>query len=70
MPVEQYTGASGGASYTISYGEGWYIIERGGKVLKHVSTAAEMGLADNEASLALTRNTAVADIDNQRGVES
>jgi hypothetical protein len=70
MPVEQYTNATGGPAFTISYGKGWYIIERGGKVLKHVSTAAEMGIAESEASLSLTRDTAVADVDNNRGIDA
>ena len=42
MPVEQYSDPAGGKAYTISYGEGWYIIGSAGKLLKHVSTAAEM----------------------------
>jgi hypothetical protein len=70
MPVEKYQSTqSGGAQYTIDYGEGWYIIERDGKVLKHVSSPAEMGMSGGDVSLALTRETAVADIEYRRGVE-
>jgi hypothetical protein len=70
MPVEQYqSSARAGANYTIDYGEGWYIIEKDGKVLKHVSSPAGMGLSEKDATLTLTRETAVADIDYNRGVD-
>lgn len=70
MPVEQYQSSANTAfKYTIDYGQGWYIIERDGKVLKHVSSPAAMGLNDKDATLTLTRDTAVADIEYNRGVE-
>jgi hypothetical protein len=74
MPIEQYQSsaksrAKSETSYTIDYGQGWYIIERNGKVLKHVSSPAAMGLNNKDATLALTRETAVADIEYNRGVE-
>jgi hypothetical protein len=69
MPVEEYQGQSGDkATYTIAYGAGWYIISRAGKVLKHVSSALEMGLAGADATESLTLSTAKADVDNKIGV--
>ena len=70
MPVEHYqSSANAGVHYTIDYGAGWYIIEKDGKVVKHVSSPAAMGLNDQDATLALTRSTAVADIEYQHGVD-
>jgi len=71
MPVEQYqSNQARGGRYSIDYGAGWYIIERDGKVVKHVSSAAEMGISEADASLALTRETAIADIEYGRGIAS
>jgi hypothetical protein len=70
MPVEQYQRMQGAQhSYTIDYGEGWYIIQRDGKVLKHISSPIEMGVVAKDISLALTRDTAVADIENLTGID-
>jgi hypothetical protein len=69
VPVEEYQSRSGDkATYSIAYGAGWYIISRAGKVLKHVSSALEMGLTDGAATESLTLSTAQADVDNNIGV--
>jgi hypothetical protein len=70
MPVEEYQSPMDDkATYSIAYGSGWYIISRAGKVLKHVSSPAQMGLSGNDATETLTLSTAKADIDNNIGLD-
>jgi len=70
MPVEEYTRSHGKRlTYTISYDDGEYFIERDGELLKSMPDAVALGIAPHEAKAPLMLRMAIADIEALLGME-
>lgn len=70
MPMLDYTRTTGKhLTYTISYDDGEYFIERNGEMKKSVPDAMALGIAPHEAKAALMLRMAIADIEALLGME-
>ncbi|HWU98269.1 MAG TPA: hypothetical protein VN114_07130 [Oxalicibacterium sp.] len=70
MPSTQYVRTSGQRlTYTISYDEGEYFIERDGQMKKSAPDAAALGISPHEAKAELMLRMAKADIESLNGME-
>jgi|GEM_PF-1193381 len=70
MPVEEYTRSHGKRlTYTISYDDGEYFIERDGELVKSMPDAMALGIAPQEAKAPLMLRMAIADIEALLGME-
>lgn len=70
MPASKYVRSTGqGLTYTISYDDGEYFIERDGQMKKSAPDAAVLGIAPHEASAELMLKMAKADIESLNGME-
>jgi hypothetical protein len=70
MAVLEYTRCKGKRlTYTITYDDGEYFIEQGGKMKKSVPDALAIGVAPHEAKASLMLRMAIADIEALLGME-
>tara|TARA_R110001599_G_scaffold64023_5_gene179775 strand:+ start:87545 stop:87760 length:216 start_codon:yes stop_codon:yes gene_type:complete len=70
MPVAQYTRLTGQKlTYSISYDQAEYFIERDGQMKKSMPDALPMGMDPHEATPELMLETAKADIEGLFGME-
>ena len=70
MPVAQYTRSTGQKlTYSISYDNAEYFIERDGQMKKAMPDALPMGMAPHEATAELMLKTAQADIEGLFGMD-
>lgn len=70
MPAIEYARTSGRhLTYTISYDDGEYFIERDGQMKKSAPDAAVLGIAPHEAKAELMLKMAKADIESLNGME-
>lgn len=70
MPVLEYTRCKGKRlTYTVTYDDGEYFIEQGGKMKKSVPDALAIGVAPHEAKASLMLRMAIADIEALLGMD-
>jgi hypothetical protein len=70
MPFLEYTRCKGQRlTYTVTYDEGEYFIERDGKMKKSVPDALAIGVAPHEAKASLMLRMAIADIEALLGMD-
>lgn len=70
MPVIKYTRSTGQRlTYTISYDDGEYFIERDDQMKKSTPDAAVLGIDPHEAKAELMLRMAKADIESLNGME-
>lgn len=70
MATHQYTRSTGQSlTYTISYADGEYFIERDGVMKKSTPDALALGIAPHEAKASLMLKMAIADIEGLNGME-
>jgi hypothetical protein len=70
MPAITYTRSTGQRlTYTISYDDGEYFIERDGQLKKSAPDALVLGIAPHEARAELMLGMAKADIESLNGME-
>lgn len=70
MSVHAHTRSKGqGLTYSISYADREYFIERDGKMKKSVPDALAIGIVPHEATAALMLRMAIADIEGLHGMD-
>lgn len=70
MPVLEYMRSKGQRlTYTITYDEGEYFIERDGQLKKSTPDAIAIGIAPHEAKASLMLRMAIADIEALLGMD-
>jgi hypothetical protein len=70
MPSATYVRSTGQRlTYTISYDDGEYFIERDGQMKKSSPDAVVLGIAPHEAKAELMLNMAKSDIESLNGME-
>ena len=70
MPVLEYMRSKGQRlTYTITYDEGEYFIERDGHLKKSTPDAIAIGIAPHEAKASLMLRMAIADIEALLGMD-
>ena len=70
MPVLEYTRTKGKRlTYTVTYDDGEYFIQRGDQMMKAVPDVMVEGVAPNEAKAPLMLRMAVADIEALLGMD-